>query len=841
MLNKRFSYVWLPIAAVLITVSEPAYCQETSLQQALKENSERNEEIERLKNSRNLWVQLLTTETTEVIRVTKVEVNTTDNNLEIILVTEQNQQLQVSPSTEGNSYIADIANAQLELLSGDRFQQDNPAPGIVSIVATNLNANTIRVEVTGEFDIPEVRVLESSDLGLVFDIATEEEIEIIVTGEKTEENLQDVPISITPITEGEIQDGDVTSVTDISKNVPNFTTFSPSRNFVFYSIRGLSNFNFLAPRDPVAFYIDDVPYDYNGFLGVEIPDIDRVEVLRGPQATLYGRNAQAGVVNIITRQPSNDFEFTGTTGYANYDNPELRTSVSVPLVEDKLFFRLSGSYEYREGYTQNIFLDRDIDFQSGGTGRAKLLWNPTENWDISFNASLDRYEDGPQPFVFLDSPDPFETQEDFFGFSNLNNNTQSIKVDYDNPNFRFISISSRRFSDQEYELDSDASIADFITQVVALNSTVLSQEIRFQSPKDAEKFQWLLAGYLESREFNLDDEGFRYGSDPRVGLFGLSPGLQTTRAETNQDTYAIFGQASYKFIDALTLKAGLRFESSSSALDNQQRLVIPADRSSPVLLSSFDDIEENTDIFLPRFVLQYRFLPNIMTYGSIAKGYKPAAVNYRAASEELLLVDTEISWNYELGLKFSWLEDRLKLNTAFFYNPVDGFQVPVPNELGFFADITNADVDIAGLEIELRATPVEGFDAIAGFGYANAEFESYVNPFTGESFNGNKLPYAPDLTYNLALQYRAPIGIFARVELQGVGTTFFDDANELKQEPFALVNARLGYEFDDYGVYLYGNNIFNTEHLTTAASFFLGDLASYAPPATYGFQFRRRF
>ena len=355
MLKRKFSCLWLPIAVVSIIFSEPVRGEQKFPQQTLTE--ERNEEVDRAKKIKRFWGQLPTVATPQVIPVTKVEVNATDSGLEIILVTQDKEQLQVSVSNEGNSYIADIPNAQLQLLSGDTFRQENPAPGILSIVATNLDSNRIRVRVTGDLSTPAVEVFASPDKGLIFEIAAEEqEIEIIVTGEKTEANLQAVPISITPITPGEIEDADITSVSDISRNVPNFTTFSPSRNFVTYSIRGLSNFNFFS-RDPVAFYVDDVPYDYTGFLGIEIPDIERVEVLRGPQATLYGRNAQAGVVNIITRKPSNFFEFRGTAGYASYNNPDVRASLSTPFVEDELFFLLSGSYQSRDGYTENTFLN----------------------------------------------------------------------------------------------------------------------------------------------------------------------------------------------------------------------------------------------------------------------------------------------------------------------------------------------------------------------------------------------------------------------------------------------------------------------------------------------------
>ena len=232
-----------------------------------------------------------------------------------------------------------------------------------------------------------------------------------------------------------------------------------------------------------------------------------------------------------------------------------------------------------------------------------------------------------------------------------------------------------------------------------------------------------------------------------------------------------------------------------------------------------------------------------MVYGSIARGYKPAGINYFADIEEVLTFDTETLTNYEIGLKSSFLDNRLQFNVAAFYSPVNDFQLQALDVDSFERLVTNTDADIAGFELELRATPFEGFEAIAGFGYVDATFDEFINPFGGEVLDGNNLPYSPDYTYNLALQYRFPMGIFTRVEMQGFGTTFFDNPNEFQQDAYALFNARIGYERENYGVYFFANNIFDTEYQTTAFNFgeVLGDISSFGAPATYGFQVRSKF
>ncbi|WP_019506864.1 TonB-dependent receptor domain-containing protein [Pleurocapsa sp. PCC 7319] len=773
------------------------------------------------------------------IIITNVELQPTATGVELAINTVDGKRLRRVKYSQGNSVVIDFANAQLQLAEPS-FVRKNPATGISQVKAIALPGNRVRVIISGTEGLPTSKIITSNG-GLIVnatpplpvaDVQTQPDqvIDVIVTAEKKPERLQDVPISITSIGEQEAEDANIDSFRDISENTPNFTTYTPSRNFVTYSVRGFSNFNFIS-RDSVAFYIDDVPYDYTNFLGLNVYPIERVEVLRGAQATLYGRNAQAGVVNIITKPPAEELEFDGGISYGNFNSYELQASVSSPIVKDKLTFRLSGRYNNRDGFTENTFLDRDIDSQSGLTARGKLLWTPTEDLKVAFNASVDDYNDGAQPFVALDAEDPFEIEQEFDGFTNVNTDTQSVRVDYKHDAFRLTSISARRFSSSDFEADVDIfspPTDNTAIQVFDVDSDSLSQEIRFQSPNQKSRFQWLAGSYLEFRDFEVNDSSFI-----------TDAGITLTEAEIDENTLAFFGQVSYKPVEPLTLTAGLRYESFDSTLNNR---TISDFTGFGRTVTSFNDIEQDDDIVLPRFVAQYRFNPNLMTYASIARGYKPAGVNYFADVEELLTFDTETSTNYEIGLKSSFLKDRLKLNLAAFYSPVNDFQINALDVNSFARQVANVDADIAGVEVEVKAILFKGFEAIAGFGYVNATFEDFSNPFGNEELEDNNLPYVPDYTYNLALQYRADFGLFTRLELQGVGTSFFDNPNEFKRDPYTLVNARIGYEQKNYGIYFFANNIFDTEYLTTAFDFgSLGQIASFGNPATYGVQVKTKF
>lgn len=787
----------------------------------------------------------------EVAVVTGIGVISTSNGLEVALETESGQLLQVSSTTtEGDTLVVEIPDAQLSLPDSNEFFSDNPTEGITAVTATNLNANTIEIRIIG-FDgdgAPSVEVFSGQQQELILsvtpaisqvpEIGFEDDIEdIIITADKTEENLQDVPISVTAITEQGIEDAGIVSFEGIADNTPNFSTFSSgsNRSFLNYSIRGLSNS--VLNRDAVALYVDDIPYSNGNFINVDLPDLERVEVLRGPQSTLYGRSAIAGVVNIITSKPSNEWEFNASTSYGNFNNFEFQGAISGPLVEDELFFRFSGNYGSREGYTENLFLNDDVDDQSGGTGRGQLLWTPTEDWEISFVGSFDDNRDGPTVFAPQNST-AFEVNQNVEGFSNLVANSQAFKAVYDDENIRFTSITARRYAQNEEEFDADFSVLDLTTIQGKLDSTTFSQEFRLQSADTEEQFQWLLGSYFESLD-SSNDTSLVLGS--AIALVGGTPATILTSSEAESRTFAIFGQASYQPVEELTLTAGLRYENNENELVRLERILTPTGLPFSLTTASFANIENDSEAWLPRFIAEYRFTPELMVYGSIARGYRPAGVNFQASVEDAVPFNSERSWNYELGLKSSWFDDRLFVNVALFHNDVEDYQLTFFNPSVNASVVSNVGAEITGAELEIRATPTPGLDFIAGLGLIDGELTDITNPFTGQTSNASELLFAPDVTYNLAVQYRSPVGIFGRVELVGYGTTFFDEENTFKQEPFAIVNARLGYEYNDYGIYFFANNLFDEEYVTNGLEATSGNVVSYGAPFTYGFQIRAKF
>lgn len=372
--------------------------------------------------------------------------------------------------------------------------------------------------------------------------------------------------------------------------------------------------------------MDDVPIEYfHQFFPGDLFDIEQVEILRGPQNTLYGRNSIAGAVNITSRPPSEVLETQLGLEYGTYNQRRIQASISDTLIPGKLGFRLSGVYSARDGFTENTLLNEDANDQSDLAGRLNLLWTPSENWSISFNALGAASQDGGAVYAAIDQDNPFEIEENEIGELDLSVSAQSLRVVYDGSNFRFTSITAHNFSNVGYRSDGDFTAEDLYSTDVEVISNIWSQEIRLQSPADAEQFTWLVGAYVQDRAFDVDQQRVEYTREG-AALFGI-PDIRfgDTFAKYDQTTLAAFGQIDFAVIDPLTLTVGLRYEYSRDELERSDRLET-FDNVATTNGELDDTIDGST--LLPRFALTYRFSPTLATYGSITGGYRPATLNY---------------------------------------------------------------------------------------------------------------------------------------------------------------------------------------------------------------------
>ncbi|ADK84495.1 TonB-dependent receptor [Desulfarculus baarsii DSM 2075] len=661
---------------------------------------------------------------------------------------------------------------------------------------------------------------------------------VVVTAEKRQTTLQDVPASISVFSEADIKDARIQTIQDLSRLTPNMYIANWGiRGTSYVFVRGVGSIN----NEPaIGYYVDDVGYMDARAFDANLFDIERIEVLRGPQGALYGRNSLAGVINIITKKPDNQTRAGAELTAGNYNNYQAGAHVAAPLVEDKLFLRMAGYFETRDGYTENDFLDQDVDHHQSFNGRAQMRWTPSDKLDISANIEGESVDDGAFPLGRLADlqRNPHHVAYDHEGKYKRDAFGPSLRVVYDAPWFQLTSITAYRDFDDSAANDQDFTIYPLITAYEDIADRQFTQELRFASPESDSALKWLVGLY----GFNKDKtHHLNLNFAPDLLLPGMSVDRDTD-SDLTTNGMAVFGQTTYTLFKKLDLTVGLRYDYENNDIHH----VLSMSSGEMNLGSNKVDASENNGAWLPKFQVAYHWTPRLMTYAGVARGYRSGGFNTAYADESDIRFDPEYSWNYEVGLKTAWFENRLIVNAALFYIDLQDQQVV---QLLPSADtaIRNAGQSRSmGMELELRALLCQGLTLDAGFGYTDAEYTDYRDPLAGADYSGNKAVLAPEYTYNLALEYRRGISAawdaFLRAELNGVGPFYWNDANTLKQDPYQLVNLSLGFEREAFDLVLWARNLFDENYEAVAFEFPGSDpVGQSGDPLTFGATVRVRF
>ena len=667
-----------------------------------------------------------------------------------------------------------------------------------------------------------------------------------VTAQKREENVQDIPASISVFSDIELEDAGIENTLELTRFTPNvYMRHTGPENVVVF--RGISAFD-SAIYSPAGLYVDDVCYPINYMHNADLFNIERVEILKGPQGTLYGRNTESGVINIITKQPDNVFRGKIFGEYGNYDTSHGNIAsyraggnISGPMVRDKLYLGLAGQWENSDGFMKNEYNDDDeagkIDHLNG---RGTLRWTPSTQWDISLIAEVIDYDDKIGVWRFLTGPyktDRYKVEYDGENYSKEDGNGQTLRVKYEGDSFNVLSVSGLRYyqnkNAQDYDCTADP-FNDWGTVYSKYKNRQLSQELRLSSPDAGKPLKWLvgLYGFTEETDIDLDN--------PILGEY------RKTDMDTNG--YAIFGQTTYTFFDKLHLTAGLRYDHQD--LEGEQKYdFIDMMTGSPQSLNFDKDLDY--DEVLPKFSITYDLTDDIMTYVSASKGYLVGGYNYCAAvDKESFWYDPEYTWNYELGIKTAWLDKRLIANLSCFYIDIKDKQNLEFDATTLAMKVRNAaEAHSQGVELELQARPVVGLDLFAGFGYTEAKFDDWVATEIDWStmstiqydYKDKYLPNAPKYTYNLGIQYRHQSGLFGRADLLGIGDFYGDAKNRVKEDAYNLVNLRLGYEAEVFDIILWGKNVFDKGYETIKYDWDGSELVQDGEPASFGVTVNYRF
>jgi len=678
--------------------------------------------------------------------------------------------------------------------------------------------------------------------------------EIVVTSRKREERLQEVPISVSVFSAEDMEMKSLTSLKEIGQFTPNFTFFNhgqQGRTSGLLFIRGVGQTDPLVTNDPgVGLYVDGVYLGRMQALDLDLMDLERIEILRGPQGTLFGKNTTGGAVNVVTAKPGDEFAAKAQFTTGRFDRADGKLSINIPLVEGKLAMKIAGSTRNRDGYGRRLdFFTGNMTDRMGNqntlSGRMLLRWTPTPDLEVLFSIDGTRVrEEGPvrkvvaigQPFavsvlnMFVDPPydNRFITDSPFTNFATGGNGNRldagggSLNVTWDFGNWSLKSISAYRTFDALNLVDPDGSPYSIIDQDNDIGQEQFSQEVQLTGESLDGRLKWVVGGYYfyEDIRSTIPVVVFKELLD----IIGLDLSLTWDLTGTNK-SYAGFGQATYDITDKLSVTAGLRYTYEKKAVG---RVVFRQFTS--VTLAPPNRKSGNWDAVSPRVGLEYQWTRDLMTYASVARGFKSGGINGRSSSAfDFDLYNPEFLWTYEAGFKSDWLDRRLRLNSSFFYSDYKDIQFTVIKGSAGAEPIIVVDnaaaAEIKGFEAELVVVPAAGLRLNAGIGFIDAQFTK-ADP-TADVNTSSKFQKTPKWSVMLGGQYSFPLAnlgsLTARVDYAYKSTIQHDAANSplIAQDGYSLVNARLTFEDINgrWQLAVFGTNLGNTKYILAGTDF----------------------
>ncbi len=660
---------------------------------------------------------------------------------------------------------------------------------------------------------------------------------VVVTAQKREEQLQKVPLSITALSSKDVKEYRLWNAKDITAIVPNLYSSNSGDERNVTSIRGIGTTSY----DPaIATYVDGVNQFTLDTYSSQLADIERIEVLRGPQGTLYGRNAMGGVINIITRQPSDKPSAFAEASLGNYGLQRYEMGFRTPVVKNKLYLGASAMYSSRDGYYTNTFLNESFDKRKVFAGNYFLKYKISNAWNVNLNLRHQTTQnDGAFPLngsVEQAFEKPYELQQNAKARMSDNTLFSSLSVNYSGSSFIFSSQTAYQANHRYYRspIDGDFSPLDIITIINDYgkkwnNVKTWTQEFKFTSPAASEsRLRWTAGSFLF-----LDDRPNRqathYGED--AGIFGL-PDVNFTTINTTTakgEGIAFYEQATYAITEKLDLTAGLRYDYENKKYsgfseyqkDGQPAVITQPDTAASVHYSAFS----------PKAGLTWHVSTFTNVYGTYSRGFRTGGLTQLSSDPSqppLHPFDPEYSDNFEVGIKNNFLKNRLQANLVFFFTNVTGIQVPTLVLPDAFTVIRNAGrLSSRGAELELAATPVKGLQLHYNFGYTDASYTNLKLSQDGNSVDlkGKKQIYTPEFTSLFAAQYGFPLGSGSRIrvlirgEWACLGRQYFDLSNTIEQKAYSLFNTRAGFSTRHFEVMFWGRNLAGKKYISYAYDF----------------------
>jgi iron complex outermembrane receptor protein len=706
--------------------------------------------------------------------------------------------------------------------------------------------------------------------------------EIVVTAQKTSAAaVQKTPIAVSAFSAADLKSTLTTDIKDLSIRTPGLIVSQVAQSASIY-IRGVGTNNVFNGSDPdVTLQIDGVYLARPNAAFTDFLDVDRIEVLRGPQGTLYGRNAVGGTINIISKSPSDTFVGREELTLGNFKMVQEEAYISGPLIPGLLKGSLAISYLRHDAYEKNIVPGgNDIDNANRGGVRGQLRWEPNDNVDATTrfdiyvtdenwqsisvllapvpNAPLANSVIGSNSRVALNSPQR--------GWTHDGGVSEEINWRVD-PHLSFKWISAYRKNSFHLNVDTDITEIKFNEAVQNEHEREITQEFDLQASYS--NFDGVAGLYY----FDETDRSLgiaRVYPTPLVSSAPPGPVYAQLTPSTSSQAEAAFAQFSYHLTPRIDLTAGYRYTLERRHLDQDFVNYIsfgPKHFNAP----GFPFINSTTRHFhgsTPKFGINWSVRSDVMLYFSATRGYKSGGLNWTASTAATESFDPETLMSYEVGAKTEWFDRRLRVNlTGFKYN-YRNLQVQSLVNATSIAIGNAATASTRGLEVEVSVKPTPNWQLSGYATLLNATYDSYPNaavPATllayvaslpqfnaaTRTFNasGNRLDAAPRVTASLSVQRSWNLhqgsSIYARGEYYWQGRTYYDPTNLLEQSqgPYGLINTYLGYKTADglWETQLWGKNLADRSYIIAAAANGLGPSGLIGSPRTLGARITRNF
>lgn len=662
--------------------------------------------------------------------------------------------------------------------------------------------------------------------------------EIVVTAEARAERLQDVPVAVTAFSAQDIADAGIESTADFIALTPNVSfddSFTVGNSFV--AIRGVTQIN--NADSPIAIVVDGVPQNNQKQFKMDLYDVERIEVLKGPQGALYGRNAIGGAVNIVTKAPSDEHEGFVTLGAGNGGSTKFQASVGGPL-SDKVLFRLSGSYKDSDGHIDSTFLGTEVDFEESTDFRGKLLVNASDAVTVDLRLATSALEGGAiYDAAFWDNTGPTNTNEerfpvtDILGTSERNIDEVTFKLDWATGAGTLTYIAGYTDIEEDYfgdldfcnPVDCPGGFFGFgqVDQMQDLDVELLSHEFRWTSPDDR-RFRWAAGVFRIDTDRSLTTVA-------TLADLGNIPIVMSTEDNDN-DAFAVFGQFEYDITEEIELSASIRHDED----DREQTDV----GTGATRTASYDATQ-------PKVTLTWTPADNRLIYLTYASGFRSGGFNGIGGRE---FADENVD-NVEVGFKSKWMDDRLLFNFAAYRAESEDFQF-------FFVDINaggaqvidNLDeVSLSGLEAEFEARLAPNWSVFGALGIQDSDIDAIDPGLPVPASPGNRTPKTTKSSLNFGTQVGFSLSDrldgMVRIGYERRGDKYWHPDNVDVMDPVSLLNARIGIHSEDWSLTIWGRNLtdeFYYEDFNAQA--FTGlpwNIGFPARPRTYGIDFRYDF